>query len=54
LVQAVADRYRNDRLYNGSATGEFWPTIFRPAVDVDSAADQQSQLIALTGRNPAG
>jgi uncharacterized protein (TIGR03086 family) len=54
LVQEVAARYRNDRLYNGSAPGQSWPTIFHPAVDVDSAADPQTQLIALTGRNPKG
>jgi uncharacterized protein (TIGR03086 family) len=54
LVREVASRYRNDRLYNGGAPGESWPTIFRPAVDVGSAADPQTQLIALTGRDPAG
>jgi hypothetical protein len=53
LMREVADRYRNDRLYNGSAPGESWPAIFRPAVHVDSAAGLQSQLIALTGRNPS-
>jgi hypothetical protein len=42
LLREVADRYRNDRLYNGSALGESWPAIFRPAVHVDSAADLQS------------
>lgn len=52
LVGEVINRYRNDRLYNGGAPGESWPTIFRPAVNVESAGDLQTQLIALTGRNP--
>jgi uncharacterized protein (TIGR03086 family) len=51
LVGEVVNRYRNDRLYNGGAPGESWPTIFRPAVNVESAADLQTQLIALTGRD---
>lgn len=53
LVREVADRYRKDRLYNGAAPGESWPMIFRPAVDVGPAANPQTQLIALTGRDPA-
>lgn len=52
LVRQVTDRYRTNRLYNGSAPGESWPALFDPPVTGTSDADPQSQLIMLVGRDP--
>jgi uncharacterized protein (TIGR03086 family) len=52
LSREVTDRYRTNRLYNGSAPGASWPALFDPPVSGTSDADPQTQLIMLVGRDP--